>query len=145
MHRSLYRERFTNTDSWSIGFVLKTTRKGSNKEVRIKRTALIEDISHFQVVCLQDEERFYVAGTFSRRLCAYRLLAIYALIKLRLIKVHAVPVVDPCVHFDERKTTQRQAQFAYVRQGREDLGPKLVSTPTTQAGNKQKTWILKLL
>lgn len=94
----------------------------------------VDDIPRVKVVWLPSEERFYVAGTYNRRLCAYRLLAIYVPGKFRRIKVQVASLDDPTVHFREKKTTACQGRFVHVRVG------KRRSWPTVGISVDDTTW-----
>lgn len=62
-------------------------------------------------------DRLYVAGTFNRRLCMYRLLAIFAAERFGLIKVHMVSADEMRLKLKERFTTTCEGRWVEIRPG----------------------------
>ncbi|CAE8624260.1 unnamed protein product [Polarella glacialis] len=65
------------------------------------------------------EGNLHVAGTFNRRLCMYRLLALFASERFGLIKVRVLNKDLPRLRFDEKLTTRCEGLTVEVRYGRQ--------------------------
>ncbi|CAE8590964.1 unnamed protein product [Polarella glacialis] len=84
------------------------------------------------------EGDLYVAGTFNRRLCMYRLLAIFVSERFGLIKVRVLSRDLPILRFHEKLTTRCEGLTVEVRHGRTT---KTAITTTRTAKQPQQRFV----
>lgn len=118
----------------SIGSAFKDGRMVLQTVLQIiTHSSAIDDIPHVRVVWWPEEGQFYSVD--NRRLCAYRLVALYAPSMLRRMKAKAVSADDPEAYFHKKMETECKGRQAKVRIGK---NPK--KWPTVGASLSETHW-----